>query len=223
MEPPPFTAAPSTPGASADARTTLRRSILDAAWRAVRDKHYDKTLGGLDWNAVRHKYEPLALGAPSEAAFYRVLNQMIGELGQSHMLVTGPGDEDEEDAEEMAEPGESPAQAPAAGGGIGDPGLTVRVVDGRPTVTRVRPGSSADQAGLAPGFVVTQIAGHPLGAPHGSSRPLRPVEERFAIRRAAQRRLAGATGTRITVSYVDEHDHPGKAVLVREPPAGTAV
>ena len=67
----------------------------------MRDKHYDKTLGGVDWNAVRAKYEPLALGAPSEAAFYRVLNQMIGELGQSHMLIAGPGAEDEDDAEEL--------------------------------------------------------------------------------------------------------------------------
>ena len=39
---------------------------------------------------MRAKYEPLALGAPSEAAFYRVLNQMIGELGQSHMLIPAP-------------------------------------------------------------------------------------------------------------------------------------
>ena len=81
----------------------------------MRDKHYDKTLGGLDWNAVRAKYEPLALAAPTEAAFYRVLNQMIGELGQSHMMITGPGAEDEVAAEETAQPGEAPRRRRAAG------------------------------------------------------------------------------------------------------------
>jgi carboxyl-terminal processing protease len=228
VEPPPFTGAPTTPEHAADARTTLRRSILDSAWRTVRDKHFDKTLGGLDWNAVRAKYEPLAIAAPSDGAFYRVMNQMIGELGQSHMMITGPGDEDEEASEEMAEPGETPAQAPVhgsdtIGGTIGDPGLTVRVIEGRPTVTRVRAGSAADKAGLLPGFVVTQIAGRPLAAPVNSSRALRPVEERFAIRRAAVRRLAGPTGTRVTVAYLDHHDRPGKAVLVRDPPRGQPI
>lgn len=224
VEPPPFAGAPTTPERAADARTALRRSILDAAWRTVRDKHFDKTLGGLDWNAVRAKYEPLAIAAPSDAAFYRLLNQMIGELGQSHMMITGPGDEDAEATEEMAQPGETPAQAPVpASDAIGDPGLTVRVIEGRPTITRVRAGSAADKAGLLPGFVVTQIAGRPLAAPIDSSRPLRPVEERFAIRRAAIRRLAGPAGTRVTLAYLDDRDRPGKAVLVRDPPRAQPV
>ncbi len=230
IEPPPFAAPPpATADSTADARTRLRRSILDAAWTTVRDKHYDKTLGGLDWRAVRAKYEPLALGAPSEAAFYRVLNQMIGELGQSHMMITGPGAEDEVAADETAKPGDAPTDVPAeepagpVGGPIGDPGLTVRIIEGRPTITRVRAGSSAEKVGLAPGYVVTQIGGRPLKAPHNSTRPLRPVEERFELRRAAALRLAGPVGTRVTVSYLDDRDHPGKAVLVRDPPRGQAV
>jgi len=229
VEPPPFEAAAptATPEATVSARAEQRRAILDAAWKTVRDKHYDKTLGGVDWNAVRARYEPLALGAPSEAAFYRTLNQMIGELGQSHMMITGPGAEDEDDAEELAPPGESagagsrpeasPAPPPATDA-VGDPGIVVRVIDGRPTITRVRPGSAAERAGLAPGFVVTQIAGRDLKAVTDSARPLRPVEERFAIRRAAQRRLLGPAGTRVTIRYLDNDDRPGHTVLVREEP-----
>ena len=57
--------APATPASRRRrAHAKLRRAILDAAWRTVRDKHYDKTLGGVDWNAVRAKYEPLALARP---------------------------------------------------------------------------------------------------------------------------------------------------------------
>jgi sarcosine oxidase, subunit alpha len=225
VEPPPFAGPPTTPEQLADARTALRRSILDAAWRTVRDQHFDKTLGGLDWNAVRARYEPLAVAAPSDAAYYRVLNQMIGELGQSHMLITGPGDEDEDASEEMPPPGQTPAQTPVpVSDAIGDPGLTVRVIEGRPTITRVRAGSSADKAGLLPGLVVTQIAGRPVAAPvASSSRALRPVEERFAIRRAAARRLSGQVGSRVTVATLDDHDRPGKVVLVRDPPRGQAL
>jgi carboxyl-terminal processing protease len=221
VQPPPFApGAPATPTSAADARTTLRRAILDAAWRTVRDKHYDPTLGGVDWNAVRAKYEPLALGAPGDAAYYRLLNQMIGELGQSHMLITGPGAEDEADVEELQAPGEAsatPAEAVNTGA-LGDPGLTVRVIEGRPTVTRVREGSSADRAGLRPGAVVTEIGGRPLAAPGGSVRPLRPVEERFALRRAAARRLLGPAGSRVSVTTLDERDRPAKTILIREEP-----
>jgi carboxyl-terminal processing protease len=222
VEPPPFAAAgpaPTREAAASDTRA-VRLAILDAAWRTVRDKHYDKTLGGLDWNAVRARYEPLALAAPSEAAFYRTLNQMLGELGQSHMMITGPGSEDEDDVEELAAPGESASSGPEAtsSGAIGDPGLTVRVIEGRPTITVVRPRSSAERAGLEPGFIVTHIAGRELKVTTDSARPTRPVEERFAVRRLALRRLQGAAGTRVTVRYLDNADRPGQAVLVRDEP-----
>src|SRR6185295_2019085 len=133
-----------------------------------------------------------------------------------HMLIVGPGAEDDD---------EEPRQATSGGDDdlAGDPGLTVRVIDGRPTITRIRAGSSADQAGLAAGFVVTQIAGRPLAAPRDSARPLRPVEERFAIRRAAQRRLLGPPGSRVSIAYLDDRDRPGNAVLVRDPPRATPV
>jgi carboxyl-terminal processing protease len=223
VQPPPFTTAgpaPTKEAVASDRRAT-RLAILDAAWKTVRDKHYDKTLGGVDWTAVRARYEPLALSAPSEAAFYRTLNQMIGELGQSHMMITGPGSEDEEDLEELAAPGEAASSGPAAplSSAIGDPGLTVRVIEGRPTITAVRPHSAAERAHLEPGFIVTHIGGRELKATADSARPMRPVEERFAIRRLATRRLLGPAGTRVTVRYVDSDDHPGQAVLIREEPA----
>src|SRR5450432_1757108 len=227
VQPPPFAAA--GPGVTketfATAGRATRLAILDAAWRTVRDKHYDKTLGGVDWNAVRARYEPLALSAPSEASFYRALNQMIGELGQSHMMIKGPGSEDEDDVEELAAPGESATSGPqaASSGAIGDPGLTVRVIEVRPTITAVRAHSAAERAGLEPGFVVTHIAGRELKATTDSSRAMRPVEERFAIRRLAQRRLLGIAGTRVSVRYLDNSDHAGQVVLVRDEPTAKPV
>lgn len=221
VQPPPF--APSgpapTPEATANDRRAQRLAILDAAWKTVRDKHYDKALGGVDWNAVRGRYEPLALAAPSEAAFYRVLNQMIGELGQSHMSITGPGAEDEDDIEELAEPGEAASgPQPVTPGSVGDPGLTVRVIEGRPTITAVRPGSSAERVGLQPGYVVTHIAGRELRVTTDSARSMRPVEERFAVRRLALRRLMGAAGSRVGVRFLDNADKPGQVVLTRDEP-----
>jgi carboxyl-terminal processing protease len=216
VEPPTFVpaAGAATPEARDGARTALRRSILDAAWKLVRDKHFDKTLGGLDWVAVRGRYEPLALAAPSDAAFYRTLNQMIGELGQSHMMIAGPGADDEDD---------DPGAGASGGGGAADPGITVRVIENRPTITRVRAGSSAERAGLLPGFIVTQIGGRDLPVQVPSQRPLRPVEERFALRRRAQHRLLGPADSKVSVTYLDNDDRPGQALLQREQPTTTPV
>jgi carboxyl-terminal processing protease len=223
LAPPPLAAAqheskaadPSDPRSS---RSELRRAIFDAAWTTVRDKHYDKTLGGLDWNAVRLKYEPLAVGAPDEPTFYRTLNQMLGAIGQSHLEVTGPGAEDLPIAEEP-----SGGSDGAWSGETGDPGLTVRIIEGRPTITAVRAGSSAARAGLHPGFIVTHLGGRPAGALPPSPRPMRPVEERFRLRLQAMQRLSGPVGTRVTVKYLDGNDQPGEALLVRDPPRGKSV
>jgi carboxyl-terminal processing protease len=156
----------------------------------------------------------LALAAPSDAAFYRTLNQMIGELGQSHMMITGPGAEDDTE-----EPGDS---APGPGGAA-DPGVTIRVIENRPTITRVRPGSPAERAGLLPGFIVTHIGGRELRVQSSSHRPLRPVEERFAVRRRAQHRLMGPAGTKVSLRYLDNGDRPAEALLEREQPEAAPV
>jgi len=224
LQPPAFTPPPvASPAAREDARTRERREITEAAWKTVREKHYDPKLGGVDWDAMLKKYEPRALGAPDEATFYRTLNDMLGELGQSHMMITGPGAGDGE-PQEVPEPeqqhGNQGAAADSTSEDIGDPGVLVRVIDGRPTVTAVRPGSSAEKHGIKPGFIVTAIGGRPVTAMASSRRSLRPVEERFAVRRAALHRLEGPAGSKVTFSFQDNADRPGQVILDRDPPPG---
>jgi carboxyl-terminal processing protease len=218
VSPPPLAEAAPAPGIDpGDPRSgerQLRRAIFEGTWTLVRDKHYDKSLGGLDWNAMRSRYEPLALGAPDAATFYRFLNQMLGELGQSHLEVAGPGSTP------------SPALdtgAPPSAGGEADPGLVVRIIEGRPTVTLVRPESPAQRAGIRPGFVVTHIGGWEVKSESRGGRPLRPVEQRFYARVAAARRLLGPPGTQVTVKYLDAEDRPGQVVLGREVPRAQPV
>ena len=196
-------------------RLRIRQEIFTAAWTAVRDKDFDKTLGGLDWEATRKKYEPLALAAPDEPTFYRTLNEMLGGLGQSHLEVHGPGEEPELPV--------GNAEAVDVGTGIGDPGIVVRPIEGRPTICRVRPGSSAERLGLRPGFVVTHIGGQAVGHMPPATRPLRPVEERFRLRRHVASLLSGPAGGRVSLRYLDGRDRPGEVMLRRDPPARPAV
>ncbi len=214
LAPPPLADAATTsakPADPASTRAEQRRAIFEAAYNLVRDKHYDKSLGGLDWPGLRKRYEPLAIAAPNETTFYRLLNEMIGQLGQSHLEVMGPGSPGR-----VAFDSDGPAQT----GGAAEPGLTVRVVEGRPTITQVRPGSPAARAGLRAGFVVTHIGGWETRTTGWSARPLRPIEERFYARVAAMRRLGGVPGSRVTVRYLGDKDIAGEVVLERElPPA----
>jgi carboxyl-terminal processing protease len=205
-------------------RLQIREAIFGAAWTAVRDKDFDKTLAGLDWEAQRAKYQPLALAAPDEPTFYRLLNEMLGGLSQSHLEVHGPGDEAEPQADEpeLARPPGS-AEVIEVGTGTGDPGLVVRSIEGKPTVTSVRPESSAARAGLRPGYLVTHIGGRAVASLSPSPRPLRPVEERFRLRRHAAHLLSGPTGSKVSVRFLDGDDKAHDAMLTRDPPARAAV
>jgi len=205
-------------------RLQIREAIFSAAWTAVRDKDFDKTLAGLDWEALRAKYQPLALAAPDEPTFYRFLNEMLGALGQSHLEVHGPGDEAEPQADE-SEPTRPPGSAEVieVGTGTGDPGLVVRSIEGKPTVTWVRPESSSARAGMRPGYVVTHIGGRDVAKLAPSSRPLRPVEERFRLRRHAAHLLSGPTGTKVSVRFLDGDDKVHETMVTRDPPARAAV
>jgi carboxyl-terminal processing protease len=205
-------------------RLQIREAIFTAAWTAVRDKDFDKTLAGQNWPALRAKYQPLALAAPDEPTFYRLLNEMLGALGQSHLEVHGPGDEAEAQADEP-EPARPPGSAEVieVGTGTGDPGMVIRSIEGKPTVTWVRPESSAARARLRPGYVVTHIGGRAVGVLAPSPRPLRPVEERFRLRRNAAHLLSGPSGSKVSVRFLDGDDKMHEAMLTRDPPARAAV
>jgi carboxyl-terminal processing protease len=226
MGPPPFTplTADGGPGATAiglgQVRLKIRQEIFTAAWTAVRDKDFDKTLAGLDWEALRAKYQPLALSAPDEPTFYRFLNEMLASLGQSHLEVHGPGDE--ADDPELARPAGAP-EVVDVGTGTGDPGMVVRLVEGKPTVSWVRPQSSAALAGVRPGYLVTAIGGRALSSLPQPTHPLRPVEERFRLRRQAAHRLSGPVGSNVSVRFLDGNDQPHEVMLTRDRPARSAV
>lgn len=57
-----------------------RAEVFERVWKTVDEKYYDPKFNGVDWEAVREKYRPLAEKAASDAEFYDVLTLMVGEL-----------------------------------------------------------------------------------------------------------------------------------------------
>ncbi len=57
-------------------------------WETVLTKHFDPTLGCVDWPAVRAEYGEKLRTAEGPEAAYRLMNEMLGRLGQSHFWVS---------------------------------------------------------------------------------------------------------------------------------------
>jgi tricorn protease len=71
-----------------DPREELRQMYAEA-WRLERDYFWDRGMSGLDWNAIRTKYRPLADRVTDRSELADALGQMISELGVLHMFVYG--------------------------------------------------------------------------------------------------------------------------------------
>lgn len=65
------------------------RQMFVEAWRLERDYFYDRNMHGLDWPAIRRKYEPLLARVHSRDELSDLLAQMVSELSALHLFVYG--------------------------------------------------------------------------------------------------------------------------------------
>jgi len=66
------------------------REMFADAWRMHRDYFYDKAMHGLDWTAVRQKYEPLVDRVTDRAELSEIFSMMSSELGALHSQIATP-------------------------------------------------------------------------------------------------------------------------------------
>lgn len=67
-----------------------RTEVFDEVWNAINEKYYDANFNGVDWNAVGKKYRARLEKVSDEKSFYILLDQMAGELRDSHTRVFSP-------------------------------------------------------------------------------------------------------------------------------------
>ncbi len=136
------------------------KQMFADAWRLHRDHFYDKAMHGVDWTAVRAKYEPLVDRVTDRFELAELMAQMVGELGALHSQV-GAGDT---------------RPAPDEPGLAGLGGRFSRVPDGwridaiygaDPELPSEAPPLAAPGLGLKVGDVITTVNGRPSAdAPH---------------------------------------------------------
>ncbi len=65
------------------------KQMFADAWRMTRDYFYDRDLHGVDWVAVKRRYEPLVQRLTDRYELDDLLAQMVGEISALHTFVGG--------------------------------------------------------------------------------------------------------------------------------------
>jgi tricorn protease len=132
------------------------RQIFLDAWRAQRDFFYDENLHGVDWSAMRERYEAWLPDLRHRSDLNYVLQQLVGELVNSHIAVGSRSSLDEKKES------------------VGLLGADYEVVEGRYRIKRIVRGSYWDEEsgplaapglGIREGDYILEVNGKELRAP----------------------------------------------------------
>lgn len=176
-----------------------RLIVFDDVWETIQERYYDPSLNGINWQAKRTAFRPAAAKANSTHEFYEVLRQMIGSLKDAHTRVYSPDEKFD---------WWNPRFVTV--------GVTVREIEGVPTVIQVDPNSAASRTDIRPGDAITSVDGVPI------ANVIANRLENFGSRtdsvlryRAVAGLFEGPAGTPVTVGWTNRERKSKSAVLQR--------
>lgn len=174
-----------------------RLAVFDDVWETIQERYYDPTFRGLDWEASRTVYRPVAAEAKSSQEFYELLRRMIAPLKDAHTRVFSPDEKFDWWSPKFI-----------------TIGVSVREVEGKPTVVNVEPKSAAHNAGLRVGDVVLSVdntsSAELIARRIGNSN----LSETARLR-VVRGLFEGSAGTDLTLSWKTKDGRTRSAVLQR--------
>jgi carboxyl-terminal processing protease len=178
---------------SIQAAPPLAVETFQAAWEIIRDTHFDTNYNGVDWNAARTKYLPRVEKAKSNEEVREIIQEMLDQLGISHlMILPGSAPSGKPGAVSEAKPTAKPAIDHSGNGTIG---IEVRALNATNIVVfRVEAGSSAEGAGVRPGWIIDSIDGEPALDATVASTGLGRHQRDFLLWHHASELLRGRVG-----------------------------
>ena len=176
-----------------------RLAVFDDAWETIQERYYDPKFHGIDWQAQRATFRPAAARAGKPHEFYDVLRQMIASLRDAHTRVYSPDEKFD---------WWNPRFITV--------GITIREVEGVPTVIQVEPGSAAARTDVKPGDVIVSIDDQPVAeAIKQRLRYSALSDESNARYRAVGALFEGPAGTDVKVTWSNRKGKQKSAVLQR--------
>jgi len=183
---------------------------FEHVWKTVFEKHFDPTWGGVDWKAVHAEFRPQVEATKSRREARAVIRAMLSRLKLTHFNLI---------------PSElyGDLSLPEAGGGEpGTTGIHLRVIDSHALVISADPGSSAEKAGIRPGWEILQIDKSPIPS------QLAAIAKEFdgktlkdlLLTDAVAGRLEGKKGDRVALSLLDGSGRTVTRSLILTEPRG---
>jgi carboxyl-terminal processing protease len=181
--------------------TTLegRLAVFDDVWETIQSRYYDPKFHGIDWQAIRTSFRPVAARARTSQEFYEVLRQMIASLKDLHTRVYSPDEKFD---------WWNPRYVTI--------GVATREVEGVPTILQIESGSAAARTDMRPGDLIVSVDDVPVAdfvtqrlAASGLSRN---SDARF---RTIATLFDGPVGTSVKVTWSSRNGKHKTAVLQR--------
>jgi carboxyl-terminal processing protease len=157
----------------------LNLDSFEVVWTTIRDKHWEKNPGGLDWQAIHSEFRPKMERADSMDSARAVLREMLGRLKETHFAILPLSVYQDVSAEE---------------GGDGSPGFETRVLADKVIVTE---GPNAQ-----PGWEVLSANNVDLRA-LAAKLQADPAVHELQLERAISARLTGPVGATRRYVFAD--------------------
>lgn len=184
----------------------IKKQTFETVWKKVNESYWDSTFNGVDWNAVKTKYEPQLATAKTNRELTNLLTKMVGELKVSHFKVGS--------ASEVSINGANPNNIKT-----GSVGLAMRLLDNSElVVSNVREASPAAQAGIKNGYVIKKVDGETIEsiAQKRKAQGGFQLRDEFEVMRAVSTKLSGDLDKKVSITYLDENDVEKTVELTRK-------
>jgi carboxyl-terminal processing protease len=176
-----------------------RLAVFDDVWETIQERYYDPKFHGIDWQAKRETYRPAAARAANTLEFYDVLRQMIASLRDAHTRVYSPDEKFD---------WWSPRFVTV--------GLTVREVEGAPTVIQVEGGTAASRTDIRQGDVIVSVDDVPVAQFVAQRmRNYGLVDEGNIRHRVIANIFDGPAGSNVKIGWINRNGKQKSTVLQR--------
>jgi carboxyl-terminal processing protease len=211
-----------------EARRAEHIESFEYIWNSVKENHWDPDLNGVDWDQARADLLPKVENAKTDNEARLAMNQLLERLEQSHfgIIPSSAYTKLEEESADIEDDQVDPAsddsdESDNSDAGPGQAGMNIRLIDGQFLVTKVKPGSAADRAGVKTGWIVESIKGREMQS------LVEVVNEMGGINRPetqagliAYSRIQGNEGDKLRMTFSDDLDETREVTITLDKAPG---